>query len=112
MQLDDGVEDEDNYDDDASRGDDKDDEDLEGAGAPLDEGNADSHKKRLLCGVVGTYKEYGLCMFVHLPDRSADAPVTFTGVELQALTFFASGSAACAGEFFEEDLLICARCLG
>jgi hypothetical protein len=61
--------------------------------------------------VVKTINDYGLSVFVHLLEMSADALAAYAGVELQVLTYFALLSVVCARVFSKEDLPICARCL-
>lgn len=110
MQLDDNDNDHDDYNNDrSSANDDKD--DSEGAGAPLEEEDAESCKNCLLRGIVCRNNDYSLGAFVQLPDPSHEAPAVFGTVELQAPTFFASRSVVQARGFHEGDAPICAPCL-
>jgi hypothetical protein len=63
-----------------SAGDDKD--NLEVASAPQDKEDAKSCKNCLLRGIVCTNNDYGLGVFIQLPEKSPEAPVMFGTVEL------------------------------
>jgi hypothetical protein len=107
IDLDDDVDNNDDYEDAALGSGDNDDIDDNGDEAPRVANAPPEDEKlrraRLLRGVVRSNEDYGLSDMVRLLDSSADSLAVFKDLELQALTFFASRSVVRAGGFSKKD---------